>query len=209
MGTARIGGLMQDGFIYKDDGDVGEITGPSGEVIARVWNGNPVQDEIVVRGQVPTVCWSGWLDEARPGDGWFERSAAAWLPSSGAAREAVIGKAIEVGGILRPHARHLVSDVPACLNLMRQRPEARLMIEPAAFFEPSMIETSDEHLVRIIGSLAGSAWGVLMSDVAVRGEGEEAWCVPVPLGEGVLDAEAFEALVREYTGAETRIVRRR
>jgi hypothetical protein len=154
------------------------------------------------------VCWSGWLDEAKPDEGWFERSAAAWLPSSGSARDAVIAKVIECEAILRPHARHLVSDVPACLNLVRQHPEAKLLIEPAAFFEPSMVATSDEHLVRIISSLAGSAWGLLISDVAIRGEGEEAWCVSVPMGEGVLDAGAFEALVREHAGDSTRIITR-
>ncbi len=184
-----------------------------GTILARVWAGNPVREPLPFyerddRSPEPLVCWSGWLDDARPADGWFERSASAWLPSAATERDRVVETLVEAGAIIRPHARHLISDIPACLNLLRQQPEAKLLIEPALFFEPSMVATSDEQLVRIVESLAGSAWGVVLSDVAIRGDGDEAGCVSVAAGQGRLDMAALRALVAEHAGPNTRLIER-
>ncbi len=175
------------------------------------------ESEMIVEGDV--VCWSGWVGDARVEDGWFERSVGAWLPQGVAQREEVVGKLVDAGVVIRPHARHLVSDVPACLNLLRERPGVKLLVEAAGFFEPSMIGDATVHLERIIGGLGGAAWGVVLSDVAVvkraagscppnSKEGAEEWCVPVANGAGVLDMERLRGLVGECCGDEVRIIER-
>jgi hypothetical protein len=159
-------------------------------------------------GNVEVVCWSGWVGDARVEEGWFERSVGAWMPQGVAQREEVVGRLVDAGVVIRAHARHLVSDVPACLNLLREKPGVKLLVDVAGFFEPSMIGDASVHLERILGGLGGAAWGVVLCDVAVVGRGDEQWCVPVASGVGVLNMERLRGLVGECCGDGVRIIER-
>jgi hypothetical protein len=159
-------------------------------------------------GNEEVVCWSGWVGDARVEEGWFERSVGAWMPQGVAQREEVVGRLVDAGVVIRAHTRHLVSDVPACLNLLREKPGVKLLVDVAGFFEPSMIGDASVHLERILGGLGGAAWGVVLSDVAVVGRGDEQWCVPVASGAGVLDMERLRGLVGECCGDGVRIIER-
>ncbi len=70
------------------------------------------------------ILWSGWLDEhAEPLMGHFAPDARLWQPGTWdrliarLTRTATVMKARGVDLILRPHAMHVVSDIPACLKL--------------------------------------------------------------------------------------------
>jgi hypothetical protein len=137
--------------------------------------------------------------------GWFERTASAWLPAAAAERERVVGGLVEAGAIIRPHARHLVSDIPACLNLLRKHEGVRLLLEPAAMLEPSMIDKAADHVERMLESLGSAAWGIVVSDAAVRTDAEDSWCVPVPAGQGRLDMEHLRSVAAACAGPNTMI----
>jgi len=130
------------------------------------------------------------------------------MPQGVAQREKAIGALVDAGVVIRAHARHLVSDVPACLNLLRDKPGVKLLVDVAGFFEPSMIGDASVHLERIIGGLGGAAWGVVLSDVVVVSKGGEQWCVPAAGGAGVLDMERLRGLVGECCGDGVRIIER-
>lgn len=184
----------------------GVIRDAGGAEVGRVWSGNPTAEAVPPGG--PWVCWTGWTGDARPEEGWFERTAAAWLPSAAAERERVVGTLVRAGAILWPHARHLISDIPGCLGLLRKHDGARVLLEPAAMLEPSMIETAMDHLERMLAALGASVWGVVLSDAAERSDDADAWCEPVAPGGGRLDMDAFATLVDEHVPAATmRIVR--
>lgn len=193
---------MEVQSLHGEEGG-GVVRDPAGAAMAWMWRGNAAVEAIPAAGDLPLVCWSGWTGDGRPGEGWFERTASAWLPAAAAERERVVGGLVEAGAIIRPHARHLVSDIPACLNLLRKHEGVRLLLEPAALLEPSMMETAGDHIERMLTALGGSAWGVLLSDAAVRRDGDESWCVLVAAGEGVLDMEHLRAVAAECAGPGT------
>lgn len=178
---------------------------PAGQVVARVWEGNAAAEPIPQGG--PWVCWSGWTGDARPEDGWYERTAS-WLPSAATERERVVSALVGAGAIIRPHARHLISDIPGCLNLLRKHEGVKLLLEPAAMLEPSMMETATDHFDRMLTALGPSVWGVVLSDAVVQEGGDDPWCRPVAPGAGALDIDALRDLVRAHAAAAAiRIVR--
>ncbi|MCL4220561.1 MAG: hypothetical protein KJZ65_04240 [Phycisphaerales bacterium] len=150
----------------------------------------------------PIVCWSGWLGDADAAEGWFERVPGQWLPSSRAAWDQVARAADHERLILRPHARHLLSDGPGCLTYLRGGDGRRLLLDPVAMFETEMLPDADEHLRRLLMTLGPLAWGLVVSDVTVRESPNRGpWCVPAPAGSGSLDMTRFLALVGEFVPA--------
>jgi hypothetical protein len=119
---------------------------------------------------------------------WFERVPGQFLPSSGVVRERVLSVLDAFGGeaLVRPHARHLVSDVPGSLALVRRERPLGLVIEPAALFEPGMIEAAADHFERMGTALGSLARVWVVSDVRRAERGGEPWCEPVELGLGAL-----------------------
>lgn len=154
------------------------------------------------------VCWSGWLGESDPQRGWYERVPGQWLGSSQDAWTRVESVLDRAGGaVLRPHARHLVSDGPTCLNWLRGRPDRKLLLDPVAMLEPEMLEAGDDHIERVLEMVGPLAWGVVVCDVQVREEpARSAWCVPAPAGKGRLDMQRFVENVRTYVGDEAMLV---
>ncbi|MBX3322808.1 MAG: hypothetical protein KF757_07435 [Phycisphaeraceae bacterium] len=110
--------------------------------------------------------------------------------------------------MVRPHARHLVSDVPGCLGLLRSEPRFRLAFEPALLFEPVMFAAAEDHLERMFGALALAAEVVVISDVQMAEQDGDAWCVPVAFGSGLLPREVVVRLTRKAAAEGARLFAR-
>ncbi len=110
--------------------------------------------------------------------------------------------------MIRPHARHLVSDVPGCLGLMRREPRFRLAFEPALLFEPVMLVAAEDHLVRMFGGLASVAEVIVISDVQQADDDGGPWCVPVEFGSGLLPMEVVIQQARAAAGEGARLFAR-
>jgi hypothetical protein len=191
------------GFGCVSDLDV-QGSAQSAAQIAQVWLDNPIKEG------VPTpplagdlVCWSGWCGEAARGENaradvrtW---SATGWTAFERVAKE--LDAAAEAAGvdvILRPHARHVLADPQSTLAWLRRTSPQRLkiLLDPAAWLTPSMLETADDHLARAFESFTGhpAVWGTVLTGLApVEPEDDDAGFsggefAPCPLGSdaGVL-----------------------
>ncbi|GAB4382767.1 MAG: hypothetical protein Kow0022_01010 [Phycisphaerales bacterium] len=150
------------------------------------------------------VCWSGWVGEADIDSGWFERVPGGWMPSSQQTWKAVMQKVDEADGVvLRPHARHLLSDGPGCRAWLQGGPGRHLLLDPVAMLEPEMLPDADEHIERLLAMLGGNCWGVVFCDVRLIDEADRGlWCVPAAAGEGMLDMERFGRAVERFVRGE-------
>lgn len=146
------------------------------------------------------VCWSGWVGQADIGSGWFERVPGQWMPSSQQVWKTVTQRVDEADGlVLRPHARHVLSDGPGCRAWLGGAPGRRLLLDPVAMLEPEMLPDADEHIERLLAMLGGDCWGVVFCDVRVIEEADRGrWCVPAASGEGMLDMERFSRAVERF-----------
>ena len=161
---------------------------------------NPVRDCPVSQPGEWAIFWSGWLGDEEPEAGWFERSPGQWLPSARNTWDRVATALDRIPQLaLRPHARHLLSDGPGCLNWLRGGEGRRLLLDPVAMLEPEMLPDADDHVRRLLVTVGPLAWGVVVSDVSVREAPDRgAWCVPQPAGSGSIDMNRFAELVAEF-----------
>ena len=160
------------------------------------------------------VCWSGWFDErARPASGVFHHDTAVWSGPGWAALEArleTIVPAFEAAGarlLIRPHARHVVSDVPTVRRLLGRFESAALgvFLEPAAMLTAGMAGDARDHLGRILWALARHerTAAVLLTGAErpALGEGDpehDDILVPAPLTRGALGYHDLLAVLREH-----------
>lgn len=108
--------------------------------------------------------------------GWIEGEAhRAWGPEAWArflrAWDAFVQGVWEAGGeaLLRPAAGHVIGDAPRAGVFLRERPGARLALEPSALLTPSMRARGADHL----GRLASSFEPRRVALVVMGGEEEE------------------------------------
>lgn len=169
---------------------------------ALVWTGDLLGRDGVARAQRAAqaaaamgvrrlVCWSGTL-----GGNLLDSTPANWTgPGREALRAAVIRLApalrrLDVALLLRPHARHVASDAPACRLLLDDAAAhalpLRLALEPAALLEPSMLEDAPDHLRRVCDALASEAACVILTNVERCGDGDEAGLAPTPITSGLI-----------------------
>ncbi len=155
------------------------------------------------------VCWSGTLAA-----GLFERDLATWGPegwramlecAAGLAREA---EELGVSVLVRPHARHVLSDVQRCVRFIEEFKGMRvgLALDPCALLEASMLERASDHLERAMGSLGGVCSAVMLTNVAVSpggGSEEDLELAPAAAHLGVVDAGALGGLVGRYVPRNT------
>ncbi len=147
------------------------------------------------------IAWSGTL-----GDSLFEPQPMNWMQAGQSAfREALDAAAepLETNGrtlLVRPHARHVLNDIPGTLRFMREqsgRPFG-IAFDPAALLESSMLDRLDEHLTRSFEALGPVADVIMIRDI--RGEeveresGNLAECLP---GQGVLPGRILGELLRQ------------
>lgn len=169
-----------------------------------VWHGN-LLEEAPPAG--PLVSWSGWAGE-QPGltGGVWSAAFETWGPAGRAAFDkridALAGRTDRV--LIRPHARHVVSDIPSVATLARrfEGGSVGVLLEPAALFTPEMLPDADEHLERIAALVPVSA-GVLLSDIERAGDELRLTAGEGELGGrlGVIRASAEAAGVDCYAAA--------
>jgi hypothetical protein len=153
------------------------------------------------------IAWSGWAGDAAAESA--ERDFWVWGPAAWdqlrvALREAVPAyEAARTRLVLRPHARHVVSDAQRWVKLREEFPGVGLLLDPVPLFSEEMVSRAEDHLGRLAAALAPGSDGVLISDAA---PGVDGMLAPVEWGRGVLPREALIRLAGPCRGAV--IVRR-
>lgn len=173
------------------------------------------------------VRWSGWLGDQAPArvceDGgtspvfapdfatWSGKGLAALFERLDAwpARDEVASP----DPVLWPHHRHVLSDAQSCATLLRRtdgpehaapgRTRPGLLLEPAALLTESMLAAAEEHITRIMATLADlpSILTVVVSDVR-RVQASSEQDLPVPMGPDLVccplgAGELGEAVARD------------
>lgn len=174
--------------------------GRPNEVLAAMLAGNILADDWLIDLDVPAsqlVTWSGTL-----ADDLFAAHPHTWMAPG---RDALRAFCDSVGPqldrhdrtlCLRPHSRHVLSDVQSVLDFMRERAGQPfgLSLDPTAMLEPGMHAELADHLTRIIETLGPLSAMVILRDVQLDGAGG---VEAQPLGSGDLPRD----LVRQLLGS--------
>ena len=171
--------------------------------------GNPLGDDW----QLPRteagriICWSGSL-----ADDLFESHPLTWLAPGhdalarfcDAAAPSLCAQSRRV--CFQPHARHVLSDPPSVFKFLTDREGLPfdVLFSPAEMFEPSMLGTIEDHLVRMFETLGSRVPAVVLHDVAVSDDGES--CIVVPLGDGRFPAPLVRRLIADNCPADLPII---
>lgn len=171
--------------------------------------GNPLGGGIDLSGLGPGatgVCWSGTL-----GAELFGRDWGTW---GGAGMEALgafcarVAPELESRGarlVLRPHARHVLSDPFRCRRFLDEhggRGVVGVALDAASMTEGSMLGDAQDHAERAFEMLGPAASAVFVTGVE-RGAGEELSAVSCPVGRGAVGARFLGGLVRTHVPART------
>lgn len=174
---------------------------------------NPLRDGVgVLEGVeegVMVLCWSGSL-----GEDLFGRDWRTWGAEGMAELARFCGDAAAVlearGGrlVLRPHARHVLSDPFKCRRFVDACEHARVgvALDAASMLEHSMLDEAEGHSERAFEMLGPVASLVVVTGV-MRGGDEDAPPLRPPAGAGGALGEMIERLVEAYVPAGTPILR--
>lgn len=164
------------------------------------------------------VMWSGWIDPEDEDD--HERAGVRTHGPEGhrrctevADRAAAVLEAQGVKLLLRPHARHVLSDVPSCLTFLRSAlgERVRLVLDPIGMLTASMAARAEEHLERIMSALArhpGVA-AILLASGELVGHGDEQRVERRALHRteiAIIDSRRLIAMVAEHARPETDLI---
>lgn len=159
--------------------------------------------------------WSGSLAE-QP----LARDVRTWGPEGMAALneacDAGVARAAAAGGrlLVRPHARHVLSDVQRCLTFMlkRQGQPLGLLLDPAALLDSTMLGRAADHLRRAIETLGPVADAVWLTNVSggarasLDDTDDDHHLTPVPLHRGLIAPTILLDLVRRCVPASTPLI---
>jgi hypothetical protein len=172
------------------------ITAPTGDTVALLSHQavlDPAFDALLeAHADTTIIAWSGHpdADTADP----FARTPEAWLPGALPALLARLEAlehrltALRIRLLIRPHARHVVSDAPRCAAILRAPwrstcPHIGIALDPVAMLEPSMFPTATDHIRRTLESLADRASLVILTGFLPPEPGEpDAPIRPAPIG---------------------------
>lgn len=168
------------------------LGGPA-EAIASILPGNPLAEDWLASLDVPgerLVCWSGTLAEEL-----FADEPRTWMRPGHAALEEFcdsVAPALKADSrrmLLRPHARHVLSDPQGSLDFLRKHEgdPFGLAVSPCDLLLPEMLEQLEEHLERILGILAPRAEILFLEDARPTEDGQAMEYAPI--GKGVLPQE--------------------
>ena len=182
------------------------VLSPAGDRWANVSHANPLQTGFPIGGRV--IAWSGWYgDDADPGAGVFRRDFRAWTPAAwNLLRERLDGWSAAAQAadalILRPHARHLLSDAQACAMLLRESTDERhyILLDPVSMLEPGMLSDLEDHVERM---LQLAAWPRIVGVVVTGADVLDDQIRPSPAGASV-PAVAIETYVNRFAPAVRR-----
>lgn len=152
-----------------------------------------------------TICWSDSLaDEpfARDWATWGPRGWDALMAACAAASPSLSGRAARL--LLRPHARHVLSDPYKCLRFLAERPDPclGLALDAGAMLEHSMLADSEGHIERAFEMLGPVADAVILTGVARAGD-EASPPTLTPPAEGVLGPRHLGEMVQRHTDSAT------
>lgn len=176
-----------------------------GPTVAAVAAGNPLAPDWALPPAPPAslaVMWSGSLagDLRSP-------HPANWMPAGRTALDDLCRRLGGAGCVcLRPHARHVLSDVPSCRRFLADHGGRGfgVALSPATMLEPSMLATAEDHLGRLFEGLGGACALLFLQDVVVDAAADA--CRPVPLGEGVLPLPVLVDLAARHVPAHVPVV---
>lgn len=133
------------------------IADEAGRTWAAVSHANPLEVGFDLGGVPRVVAWTGWFgDGAEPTAGVFTRDFMTWTPGAWKALHARIeaaAGAVPHGGelLLRPHARHVISDPQACVMLLKDLPQkVRLLLDPVSMLTPAMLSSAEDYMARAL-----------------------------------------------------------
>ncbi len=164
------------------------ISDAAGAAWAAVWPGNLI-DAVPVGGArefaVDAPRWVVW--SGTPAEGLFDESPLIWSPASWAKFEVGLRHVAAMAGerrvLVRPHARHVVSDLPSCLRVLERTSveNARVLLDPAAMLTEDMQKNAEDHVTRILEGLGGhpGVEAVVVRDEVVERVLARVWSAPV------------------------------
>lgn len=153
------------------------------------------------------VAWSGRVDEGDgPGVRTWGAPGRAALMSCCDRLEPVL-RAARAAVLLRPHARHVLSDVPACAGFLRERARGPfgVLVDPVSMLTAPMLARAIDHVERTVDALIplpGVA-GVVISNADRGADGDVR---AVPITRGVLDPDALSRLIRRAVPGDLPLV---
>lgn len=214
--------LHPDSATRPGFGSLRDPAGEGGGEVAPVWLENPIAEGVAMPPLVgDLVCWSGWCGEATAGI--VRADVRTWSATGWTAFERVAGQLDEAASaagvdvILRPHARHVLADPQSTLAWLKRTSPARLrvLLDPAAWLTPSMLDTAEDHLARAFESFAGhpAVWGTVLTGLArVEPEddegvpGGELVACPIGSADSVLPLSTLTGAMGSYPLADRPIV---
>ena len=184
--------------------------GPT-EAIASILPGNPLAEDWIAALDVPgdrLICWSGTLAEEL-----FADEPRTWMQPGHNALHAFcasVAPALESDAkrlLLRPHARHVLSDPQGALDFLRTHAEGPfgLALSPCDLLLPEMLPHLEEHLERILGVLAPQVDILFLEDAQPGDDGTS--MTHAPIGEGILPVELTRQLLGELPEEMPLVVR--
>lgn len=169
------------------------------------------------RATMPMVsCWSGWYPtDAIADHGVYPRDFRTWQPAAWDALDEVLDwlapqlTELDMTLVLRPHARHVLSDAQACMNFLQRHDSERLgiLLDPAATLTVDMLDLAEDHLVRAFEALASHPRvpAIVLTNLEMVETGETDGGVELrtsPLHRGVLDDGLLIDLATEHGGGK-------
>ena len=132
-------------------GEVRHVDGPAPVGAAMRWNGRSLLGAGASEIASGEIVWSGSYAEV-DGGGTFDEDPRTWGVKGWDALRARVESG-ERGVVVRPHARHVVSDVPGCRRLLESswatQRGVRLCYDPASMVVPGMMGRIEDHLRRM------------------------------------------------------------
>lgn len=151
------------------------------------------------------LAWSGWFAEPLAPGHW-PRDPQTWTKPGQAALDAALDTLLPEFSatrplLLRPHARHVLSDAPRSLNLLRARTDQplQLVLDPAAMLEPSMLIHAEDHYRRVLGALADhpAVAALIVTGAREIAHDDGPAIIPTRLADSQIPAALIARLVRE------------
>lgn len=137
--------------IPEGGGELRHVGGPEPVGAMATWNGQSLLGASVRGITSSEIVWSGSYAEVE-GGGVFEEDPRTWGAKGWDVLRARV-ESCERDLVIRPHARHVVSDVPGCRRLLESswasERGALLCHDPASMVVPGMMGRIEDHLRRM------------------------------------------------------------
>ena len=145
--------------IREGEGELRHVAGPPSpsrprQTFDMVWTNRSLLGSRAASGDGlrREIVWSGSYAEV-DGGGMFDEDPRTWGPRAWDELGARVGREVYGGVVIRPHAKHVVSDVPGCRRLIESdwaiARDVHLCYEPAGMMTIGMLARAEDHLRRM------------------------------------------------------------